>query len=178
MRIISGQFKGRKIIAPSNLPVRPTTDQAKEALFNILENYTDWENTKVLDLCSGTGNISFECVSRGCESVVSVDINQACVNFQKKWTQTLGIKAIKIYKNDLFSALKQLEGGEKFDLIFADPPYDYEFIQDIPSAIQNKNLLQTDGQLIIEHGNVTAFKEIPPMETRKYGKVHFSFFEF
>lgn len=175
MRIISGQFKGRKITAPKNLPVRPTTDQAKEGLFNILNNQIEFEGLKVLDLFSGTGNISMEFLSRGAGKVSSVDANYHCVQFQKSLARDFEIEAkYRIFKSDVFRAIKGVT--EKFDVIFADPPYQLDRISELPAAILDCDILSPDGILVIEHGSKTNFDHPKKVDQRKYGSVHFSIF--
>lgn len=175
MRIIGGSLKGLRLNPPKNLPVRPTTDLAKEALFNILQNKIDFEDIKVLDLFSGTGNISMEFASRGAAQVIAVDRSIQCVHYLKDTGRQHGLTNIKAFKNDVFKYL-ELE-TEKFDLIFADPPYDLNKIPEIPKIIFDKNLLLPGGLLIVEHqsmqnlSNHTAFTE-----QRKYGHSSFSFF--
>jgi len=176
MRIIGGALKGRRFNPPKNLPVRPTTDMAKEALFNILQNKVDLENLSVLDLFSGTGNISLEFASRGARQVTSVDLNFGCVNYLKNTAKDCQMDQIKVVKNDVFKFLS-LE-TEQYDLIFADPPYDISRIPDIARLVFDRNLLSENGILIIEHqsmqnlGNHANFTE-----KRKYGYSTFSFFE-
>lgn len=176
MRIISGTHKGRSIRPPKNLPVRPTTDKAKEGLFNILNNRVDFEDLAVLDLFCGTGNISLEFASRGASSITSVDQNYRCVSFVKSASQELGLDAVKTQRAD---ALKFVESTvQKFDLVFADPPYDFPKYSDLIHSIIDRNLLKEGGVLIVEHPaevDLTGFSEL--YETRKYGRVHFSFFQ-
>lgn len=174
MRIISGKFKGRKFFPPGNLPVRPTTDISKEALFNILNNLVDLEECRVLDLCSGTGNVSYEFISRGASEVVSVDQHYGCVQFQKTCAKNLDITNLKVFKTDLFKGITKVSGV--FDIIFCDPPYAFDKIHLIPEAVFKANILQNNGLLIIEHGKDTEFKSYPPSFVRNYGKVNFSFF--
>ena len=176
MRIISGTYKGKRLTAPKKLPVRPTTDMAKEALFNILNNRFYFEELKVLDLFSGTGNISYEFASRGVENITAVDGFQGCVRYISKTAQELGF-SIGTIKSDVF---KYLQGSaDKFDLIFADPPYDFETEQflEIANLVFEKELLLEDGVLIIEHSEHTDLSEHPKFsEQRKYGGSIFSFF--
>lgn len=122
MRIISGEFKGRKLRPPMGLPVRPTTDMAREALFNILRNKIEFEQVSVLDLFSGTGAIGFEFISRGVQSVTSIEQNPKCIDFQKRTAEDLGIKNHFPLRMDVFNFLGRSK--QKFDLVFADPPYD------------------------------------------------------
>lgn len=176
MRIISGTHKGRLIRPPKNLPVRPTTDKAKEGLFNILNNRVDFEELEILDLFCGTGNISLEFASRGARSITSVDQNFRCIGFVRSASEDLGLNAIKPQRAD---ALKFVESTkQKFDLIFADPPYDFPQYPELIQSILDGNLINEDGVLIVEHPaevDLTGFSELT--ETRKYGRVHFSFFQ-
>jgi 16S rRNA (guanine(966)-N(2))-methyltransferase RsmD len=177
MRIISGKYKGKRLVAPKKLPVRPTTDMAKEALFNILNNRFYFDELKVLDLFSGTGNISFEFASRGTEKITAVDAHQGCVRYISKTAQALDF-TIKTVKSDVFTFLKNTP--EKFDLVFADPPYDFETGQflNIANLVFENTLLLEDGLLIIEHSDQTSLSEHPQFsEQRKYGGSIFSFFE-
>lgn len=177
MRIISGKYKGKRLTAPKKLPVRPTTDMAKEALFNILNNRFYFDELKVLDLFSGTGNISFEFASRGTEQITAVDSFQGCVRYISNTANELDF-SINTVKSDVY---KFLEGtSEPFDLIFADPPYDFDTEQflKIADLVFAKNLLLPDGVLIIEHSDQTDLSEHPKFsEQRKYGGSIFSFFE-
>jgi len=177
MRIISGLHKGRKITAPKKLPVRPTTDMVKESLFNILRNTHDFTNISVLDLFSGTGNISYEFASRGCNSIFSVDDNYGCVSFINKTTASLDLP-IQVIKSDVFTFLEQTSIG--FDIIFADPPYDLEIekFEQIISAVCDSSLLHEGGFLIIEHSkyiDLSAFKHFE--KAKRYGGSVLSFFE-
>ena len=157
MRIISGSHRGRQIFPDKSFSARPTTDFAKENLFNVLTNYMDLEDISALDLFSGTGSISYEFASRGAR-------------------EELGFKHIKIYKTDVFIACKKLK-GRKFDLIFADPPYKLDKIDDIPAAIFDNELLAENGIAIIEHPANTDFSSHPRFsEHRQYGSVNFSLF--
>lgn len=175
MRIIGGTHKGKTIKLPKDLPVRPTTDFAKEALFNILANRIDFENTEVLDLFSGTGHISLEFASRGSKSNVSVDKNFKCVGFLKNTSKELNFN-INAIKSDVFDFLQKC--NLKFDLIFADPPYDLEEIPIIHALVFQHNLLKENGILIIEHGPKTKLGELDGFtQHRKYGNVNFSFFQ-
>ena len=175
MRIVSGFLRGRRFNPPMNLPVRPTTDIAKESLFNILNNHVDFENIKALDLFAGTGNISLELISRGCISVTSIDNNFKCTDFIKKTAEAFKIDNIHIIKTNVFNFLKFIDTA--YDLIFADPPYDMENILSIPDIIFEKNLLDNKGFLIIEHSREINFKNHPRFyEHRLYGKVNFTLF--
>lgn len=175
MRIIGGALKGLRLNPPKNLPVRPTTDMAKEALFNILLNKIEFEGIKVLDLFSGTGNISLEFASRGAAQVTSVDRSIQCVNYLKDTARQHKLEQIKTYKADVFKYL-QME-TEQYDLIFADPPYDLNQIPELPKIIFNQNLLLPGGMLIVEHQSMQNLSNHPAfVEQRKYGYVSFSFF--
>ncbi|MBT4881097.1 MAG: methyltransferase [Flavobacteriales bacterium] len=174
MRIISGTHKGRRLMAPSSLPVRPTTDRAKEALFNILQNLYFFEHKNVLDLFSGTGNIAYEFASRGCEKVLAVDNNYNCINYIEETAKDLDFN-ISTIKSDCLQYLKGCK--QEFNFIFADPPYDYDNYQELKSLIIENNLIKKDGVLIIEHDKDTEF-EGENLEVRKYGTVHFSIFSF
>ncbi len=175
MRIISGIHRGRKIIAPKNLPVRPTTDMAKEALFNILNNNFDFESVKVLDLFSGTGNISYEFASRSCKEITAVDNDSGCVNYINKTAEKLNFKNLNAIKANVLSFLEFPQ--QQYNIIFADPPYNFSEIEKIPEMIFNNHLLIKGGWLIIEHSKYNDFKKHSNfLEHRRYGKVNFSFF--
>lgn len=177
MRIISGTHKGRRITAPKKLPVRPTTDMAKEALFNILNNQFYFDEIRVLDLFAGTGNISFEFASRGCKDITSVDSHPGCVKF-------IGAKAtewdfkIKAVKMDVFKFLESVR--DTYDLIFVDPPYDLSLEQfcDIHRLIYERNILVPSGTLIIEHSKQMDLSHLTHHTSlRKYGSSLFSFYQ-
>ena len=174
MRIISGKHKGKRISAPNNLPVRPTTDRAKEALFNILDNRYYFDGKNVLDLFSGTGNISYEFASRGIEEITSVDSNYNCIKFIDTTSKELEVN-ISTIKSDCLSFLKNCK--KQFNFIFADPPYNYDNYSEIVSIVKENNLVKKDGCLIIEHDNTTSFTD-NNIELKKYGAVHFSLFSF
>lgn len=177
MRIISGKHKGKRLVAPAKLPVRPTTDVAKEALFNILNNYYHLSDLKVLDLFSGTGNISYEFAARGTEDITAVDANYDCVKFIKKTSAQLEFPIITI-KSDVFKYLER--AAQKADLIFADPPYDMseeDFARIVQLVFENQLLLE-NGMLILEHSKHTDLSQLDHFsESRKYGNSVFSFFE-
>lgn len=176
MRIIGGSLRGLRLNPPKNLPVRPTTDLAKEALFNILQNQIEFEGLRVLDLFSGTGNISLEFASRGAEQVISVDRSIHCVHYLKDTSRQHGLNHIKVYKDDVFKYLQH--ETEQFDLIFADPPYDLNRIPEIPKIIFEKNILALGGLLIVEHQSLQNLSNHPAfIEQRKYGHSSFSFFK-
>ena len=174
MRIIAGKHKSRRLMAPSSLPVRPTTDRAKEALFNIIENRYYFEDKNMLDLYAGTGNIAYEFASRGCDKIVAVDSNKHCINYIEETSETLEFNIATI-KSDCLQYLKNCK--QEFNFIFADPPYDYDNYQALKDLIFDNKLVKKDGLLIIEHDKETEFAG-GNLETRKYGTVHFSIFSF
>lgn len=177
MRIIGGKLKGIRLQPPANLPVRPTTDMAKEALFNILNNRFDFENCTVLDLFCGTGNLSFEFASRGAESILAIDQDYGCINWVKTTAKKHEFNQIEVRKGDVFKLLKQVTGT--FDIIFADPPYNLLNIPQIPVLIQAQQLLKADGLIVVEHQSNMKLNNQPGFtETRKYGNSSFSFFEY
>lgn len=175
MRIIRGSHRGRKITAPSSLPVRPTTDLAKESLFNILDNHIYFEDIRVLDLYAGTGSISYEFASRGSQYVVSVDIDPGCVRFISETATKLGFSGLKAIRSSAIGFLGHCT--EKFDLIFADPPYDLEGIEEVIHMVFDGQLMNDGGWLIIEHAREKDFSTLPYFfQHRNYGKVNFTFF--
>lgn len=177
MRIISGKHKSRRINAPNNLPVRPTTDMAKEALFNTLNNRYYFDQLSVLDIFAGIGSIGFEFASRGTQQVTCVDLHQGCIRFLEKTNNELDL-GIQIIKSDAFSFLEKT--NSKFDVIFADPPYDFpqEKFQKIVNLVFDHKLLNEDGILIVEHSKKTDLSQNPTFEkSKKYGSNVFSFFE-
>ncbi|WP_352421201.1 RsmD family RNA methyltransferase [Proteiniphilum sp.] len=177
MRIIGGKYKSRRIQVPSNLKARPTTDFAKEGLFNVLNNLLDWEEITALDLFSGTGSIAFELISRGCPYVMSVEQNQNHFNFICLAQEKLGAKELFPVKADVFKFLPSVK--QPFDFIFADPPYDLPAAGNIPEIIINQQLVKEGGFFVMEHSKNLNFSHLPHFkEERKYGNVHFSFFEF
>ncbi len=177
MRIIGGTFKGRRFIPPAkNWPTRPTTDFAKEGLFNILNNRLNFEETIMLDLFGGTGSHSYEFISRGCEDVTYVDKFPGCVAFVQKTAQELKIESsIKIIKSDVFHFLHH--NIRQFDYIYAGPPYPLPNLNSIPDEIFNCGTLATDGLFVLEHNPNHNFKLHPRYrEERNYGTTIFSFF--
>ncbi len=176
MRIIAGSFRGKQIAPPKNFNARPTTDVAKEGLFNILTNYFSFEEVKVLDLFSGSGSISYEFASRGCLDVDLVEMNPVHYAFIAKTIKDLGFNQIHPVKHNAFQFLKFCK--KKYDLIFADPPYDIDGIDQIPTLTFENDLLAEGGWLIVEHSGSFDFSGMPNYrESRLYGKVHFSIFE-
>lgn len=177
MRIISGQFKGRRIFPPKGLPVRPTTDMSKEALFNVLNNYFDFETLKVLDLFAGTGNISFEFASRGSSPITCVDADFGCIKFIKQIAAEYDFN-IAATKSDVFAFLEKNKAS--FDIIFADPPYnlDQKLFEKLVLTIFDKNCLNQNGMLVVEHSKHTKLNHLEKFSFQKnYGGSVFSFFE-
>mgnify|MGYP003123993663 CR=1 FL=1 len=175
-RIISGKHRGRKIAAPRNLPTRPTTDMAKESLFNILNNHFYFDEIKFLDLCAGTGNISYELASRGCTDISAVDADNACVKFMEKTVTDLNFEGFTVYRSDIMQFIAR--DYKSYDLIFADPPFDFEQYEELVDQIFFKNLVAEGGMLVIEHQSRTSLEDLPNFtEKRKYGNVTFSFFQ-
>ncbi|NLI72567.1 MAG: 16S rRNA (guanine(966)-N(2))-methyltransferase RsmD [Bacteroidales bacterium] len=175
MRIISGKFKARRIEVPHNITARPTTDFAKEGLFNLLNNHIDFEGIDVLDLFAGTGNIGLEFVSRGARSVICVELSGKHVAFIRKICKLLNVDNLTPIKGDVFKFISSTK--IKFDLIFADPPYDLERLKEIPAFVFNNELLKSDGLLVLEHSEKNNFETHSHFSFhRKYGNVHFSFF--
>lgn len=177
MRIIAGKYKSKRITAPKNLPVRPTTDMAKEAIFNILNNRYYFEEISVLDLFAGIGSISFEFASRGTEQIISVDKNARCIQFLKNTIAEMQLN-IQTLHLDVYKYLEKAQ--QPFDVIFADPPYHFspsEF-ERIVNLVFEKNLLNKHAILIIEHSGQTNLSQHKYFSnSRKYGGNHFSFFE-
>ena len=177
MRIISGKYKGRRIFPPKGLPVRPTTDMSKEALFNVLNNHFSFEGLKVLDLFAGTGNISFEFASRGSAPITSVDADFGCVKFIKQIATEYDFE-IAATKSDVFQFLERNKAT--YDIIFADPPYglDQKTFEKVVLTVFEKEALQEDGMMIIEHSKYTKLEHLPHFSFQKsYGGSFFSFFE-
>ncbi|MEG1612477.1 MAG: RsmD family RNA methyltransferase [Alistipes sp.] len=176
MRIISGIYRGRAINPPKNLRARPTTDFAKENLFNILNNLVDFEQTNVLDLFAGTGSISYEFASRGAKSVTSVEINTVHYNFIKQTAAQLGIENLYAVKANVFLYLKSCT--KQFDLIFSDAPYDLEGSEEVVKQVLNGGLLSPEGIFIFEHSEKQDFSAYAEFwQLRSYGSVQFSMFK-
>lgn len=175
MRIIDGKFGGRTLKAPNGLPTRPTTDYARSGLFNILHHKIDFEELEVLDLFCGTGSISIEMASRGAGLVTAVDRHAACLKFINETAVQWGVEGIQTIKSD---ALKFLEKTDKkFDLIFADPPFELEETDRIPALVFERNLLHPGGWLIVEHQAKRILPEIAlPADRRTYGNCTFSIY--
>ena len=175
MRIISGNKKSIVINAPKNLPVRPTTDKVKESLFNIIQNKFELNDCRVLDIFSGTGNISYEFGSRGCNDILSVDSNFNCIRFINKTAEKLEIK-VRTKKIDYLSFLKK--NNEKFNIIFADPPYRFllrDYLE-IIHIVRDNGILEEGGELIIEHrSNISFIDKVKEVDERNYGSSSLSF---
>ena len=175
MRIITGQYKGRHFDIPRTFKARPTTDFAKENIFNVLQGYIDFEDATALDLFAGTGSISLELVSRGCKQVVSVEADRDHANFIRQCFKKLNEDRDILVRGDVFRFLKSCH--QKFDFIFADPPYALEDLAKIPDLVLNGELLNEDGIFVFEHGQNHDFSAHPRfLEHRSYGSVNFSLF--
>ena len=177
MRIISGQHGGRKISPPSKMPfTRPTTDIAKEGLFNILQNQVDFEDISILDLFGGTGAITYELKSRGAGKSVIVEKDPQMVAFIKNSVEKLGFNGVQVLRMEVFDFLKSCQ--EKFDFIFAGPPYALATIDEIPKIIINRELLNPDGLFVLEHTPRNRYENYQGfVKQRNYGTTIFSFFE-
>ena len=174
MRIISGTYRGRRLTPPKNITARPTTDFAKESLFNLLNNRMDFEGTDMLDLFAGTGGIGLEFVSRGAREVTAVEAAHTQQNFIIQTCKQLGISNLHVVRGDVFKFLNS--NRAKYDFIYADPPYMLESIPELPDLIMPH--LKEDGWFVLEHGKTNSFENHPCfVEMRTYGSVHFSFFQ-
>lgn len=176
MRIISGIYGGRRLSPPKNITARPTTDFAKESLFNLLNNRMDFEDINMLDLFAGTGGIGIECVSRGAREVTAVELAHVQQNWIIQCCRQLGIHNLTVIRGDVFKFIHACR--VQYDLIFADPPYALEQLPTLPDELFKQEILKADGWLVIEHGKDVDFTSHPRhVETRQYGSVHFSFFQ-
>ena len=175
MRIITGKYKGRRFEVPRTFKARPTTDFAKENIFNVLNSYTDFDSIHALDLFSGTGSITLELLSRGCAEVVSVELDRAHHAFIRQCVERIGAPNAILVRGDVFRYLKSCH--RQFDLIFADPPYALEQLATLPSLILEGGLLAPDGVFVLEHGKQHDFSSLQQfVERRTYGSVNFSLF--
>ncbi len=175
MRIISGSCGGRTIVPPKNLRARPTTDFAKENLFNVLGNMLDFEGVEALDLFAGTGSISYEFASRGAASVTSVEINAVHYNFIRSTAAAFGLDNVHAVKANVFLYLKSC--GKRFDVIFSDAPYDLEGSERVVDEVFERDLLKEDGIFVFEHSKSKDFGSHPNFkQLRSYGSVRFSIF--
>lgn len=176
MRIIGGTFKGRIFHPGKKFKARPTTDIAKEGLFNILENRYDFSNKDILDLFSGTGSMGYEFLSRGCLSATLVENNFSHYKFILEVLEELKVENAKAFKADVFRFVEKTTAS--YSIIFADPPFDHPRFKEVPDAVLNANILNAEGLFILEHPKEFNFSNHPCFkEIRKYGKVNFSFFE-
>lgn len=176
MRIIGGSLKGKNILPPAGYKARPTTDFAREGLFNVLNNEYEFEDLKVLDLFGGTGAISFEFASRGASRVYCVEMLRENASFIKTEAARLGLGNVTMVRDNVFDFLDVCR--EKFDIIFADPPYALEGLDQLPDKIFSKDILYPERYLVLEHGDEHSFAGHPRFVKEKvYGRVHFSFFE-
>ena len=176
MRIIGGKLKGKTILPPAGYKARPTTDFAREALFNILDNEYEFEDLKVLDLFGGTGAVSFEFGSRGVGRVWCVEMARENASFIKREAQRLGLDNVTMVRDNVFDFLTVCH--EKFDIIFADPPYALEGLETIPDKVLDRDILHPDCYFILEHGGEHDFSSHPRFfKEREYGRVHFTFFK-
>jgi 16S rRNA (guanine966-N2)-methyltransferase len=177
LRIIGGEYRGRRITPPGNLPVRPTTDLAREALFNLLQTRVDLTESTVLDLFSGTGFVSYEFCSRGANRVIAVELHPKCVRFIRETGAMLKLENFEVIAGDVFRLLQHTR-QIRADLIFADPPYQLAELPQIPDLIFGTDILNEGGFLILEHDRHHSFNQhIHFVEERNYGKVHFSIFQ-
>ena len=175
MRIITGKYKGRHFDIPRSFKARPTTDFAKENIFNVINGYVDMEGAQALDLFAGTGSISLELLSRGCAPVVSVEMDRDHAAFIRECMQKLDTKDNILIRGDVFRFIKSCK--QQYDLIFADPPYALPTLPTIPQLILSKGMLRPGGLLVFEHGKHNDFSDVPGfIEHRAYGSVNFSLF--
>lgn len=175
MRIITGIYKGRHFDIPRSFKARPTTDFAKENIFNVLTQYVDFDGAEALDLFSGTGSISLELVSRGCQTVVSVEMDRDHHRFIQECLKKLNTKVCIPIRGDMFRFVKSCR--QQFDFIFADPPYALKELPQIPDLVLQKGILKEDGIFVFEHGKDHDFSEHPNfIEHRQYGSVNFTLF--
>lgn len=176
MRIIGGKFKGRRFKAPTNIKARPTTDFAREGLFNLLMHRVELQNADVLDLFAGTGSVSFEFASRGAKRIISIDKDNTSFASIKKNSAEIGIDNVFCMRMDSLRYLKDRK--DQFDIIFADPPYQLEVHEKVHQLIMENNFLKPDGLFILEHSEYTSFENLSGfIEDRKYGHVNFSFYK-
>lgn len=180
MRIISGTFRGRRIEPPKNITARPTTDFAKESLFNLLQNRIDFEGIDVLDLFAGTGSISFECVSRGAREVTAIEMAHTQQNFIISTSKLLNIHNLQLIRGDVFKYLKTCR--MQYDFVFADPPYSLPALPTLPEIIlgteSGNSMLKPNGLFVLEHPATYDFSGHPDfLDHRTYGSVNFTFFQ-
>lgn len=175
MRIIRGKYGKRRFDVPHNITARPTTDFAKENIFNVIENIEDIEGKDVIDLFAGTGAISLEFLSRGAGSVTSVEIAPTQANFIRSVKEKLSDEALRVIRGDVFKFIASAR--KPYDIVFADPPYDHARFDEIPSLILNSPLVKSGTLVIIEHNNKHDFSSLPEFDQhRSYGSVNFTLF--
>lgn len=176
MRIITGIYKGRHFEIPRTFKARPTTDFAKENIFNVLRGYLDFDGIAALDLFAGTGSISLELLSRGCQQVVSVEADRDHARFIRQCIDKIGADNHTLVQSDVFRFVKG--SRQQFQFIFADPPYQLETLPDLPDLILSKGILAPDGVFCFEHGKNYDFSAHPRfVEHRNYGSVNFTLFK-
>lgn len=176
MRIIRGKYGRRRFDVPKNITARPTTDFARENLFNVLENMDDFEGKTALDLFAGTGAISFEFLSRGCSEVTAVEQAPVQVQFIRSVKEKLGDESLRVIKGDVFKFIATC--SRQFDFIFADPPYDHPRFEEIPELILNSAMVKPGTIVIVEHSKTRNFSSLPGfIQQRVYGSVNFAMFE-
>jgi 16S rRNA (guanine(966)-N(2))-methyltransferase RsmD len=181
VRVTGGDWRGRRLDPLKGFKGRPTTDFAREGLFNLLRSRVDIHGAKVLDLFSGTGMVGVECASRGAASVTAIEKQRGACDYIKQSYSTLGYSEIVVLSTDVFKFLEQASQRPsiRYDFIFADPPYDLKQLETLPSRVKSSGLLDSDGLFVLEHGENNSFNgEAGFVERRKYGHVHFSFFTF
>ena len=175
MRIVGGKYRNRRLHPPHEMEARPTTDFAKEGLFNVLQHSVPLDGIRVLDLFAGTGNISLEFLSRGAAEVISVEQDRELYAFMQRTASALNENGWRMVKGDVFTFLGSHRG--QYDVVFADPPFQLDGIDRIPGLVRDAGLLGTDGVLILEHHEKTDVSALPGYQrTRRYGTIHFSFF--
>lgn len=175
MRIIRGKYGRRRFDVPKNITARPTTDFARENLFNVLENFVDFEGKHVLDLFAGTGAISWEFVSRGCGAVTAVEQASTQTAFIRWVKEKLGDSTLRLFKGDVFRYIERCD--DKYDIIFADPPYDHQRFAEIPGLILNSEMVKPGTLVIVEHNRNHDFSTLPGFTRHLvYGSVNFSLF--
>ena len=177
MRIIRGKYGHRRFKVPTSFSARPTTDFAKENLFNVLDNIIEWEEIEALDLFAGTGSIAFEMLSRGCRSVTAVELNYKHASFIEKVANELHAKELNLIRGDVMRYLSS-SSKTSFNLIFADPPYNLPTLPELPQLVLNGSLLMEEGIFVLEHAKTNNFTTNPYfLQQRVYGSVNFSIFE-
>lgn len=178
MRIISGRHKGRTLLVPPNFKGRPTTDFAREGLFNVLQNQVHWEDMRVLELFAGTGAFGLECASRGAEDILAVEIQHLHVDWIRRNFVHFEVPKAKVIQQDVFKFITQYN-GPRFDLVFADPPFDLPSLAQLPTLVADSAMLPSGGLFILEHPKEFHFETLEGfVKTKQYANVFFSFFEF